>query len=167
MAFTPSSSRTPTLAAVLTAGNETTGIDIFGELGSADNARLSLGTGALASAALAGKSGAAGAAGGNATLTGGAADNFGKNGAEAQALRATVAAHGRLKLITDNSSGAAGRALCPDGSGALLWAGVPSAAGVPAGAPNGTPPFAYDTTAVTGGFYFWNGAAWVKIATIL
>lgn len=41
-------------------------------------------------------------------------------------------------------------------------------AGVPAGAPTGAElPLAYDTTAVTGGFYFWNTAAWVKVATIL
>ncbi len=41
-------------------------------------------------------------------------------------------------------------------------------AGVPAGAPSASEvPFAYDTTLVTGGFYFWNGAAWVKVAVIL
>lgn len=45
--------------------------------------------------------------------------------------------------------------------------GVSTAAGVPAGAPTGTLPFRYDSTAVTGGMYFWNGAAWVKITTIL
>jgi hypothetical protein len=43
-------------------------------------------------------------------------------------------------------------------------------AGVPAGAPV-TPelPLAYDTTPVTGGFYFFNyaGPAWVKVSTIL
>lgn len=45
---------------------------------------------------------------------------------------------------------------------------VRTGAGVPAGAPTTTElPLAYDTTAVTGGFYYWNGAAWVKVATIL
>ena len=45
---------------------------------------------------------------------------------------------------------------------------IPMAAGVPGGAPAaGTLPLACDPTAVTGGFYFWNGAAWVKVATIL
>jgi len=44
---------------------------------------------------------------------------------------------------------------------------VRSAAGVPSGAPTGTElPIAADTTAVTGGLYFWTGAAWTKIATI-
>lgn len=41
------------------------------------------------------------------------------------------------------------------------------AAGVPAGAPTTTElPIAVDTTAVTGGIYAWNGAAWVQAATI-
>lgn len=45
---------------------------------------------------------------------------------------------------------------------------VRSAAGVPAGAPTTTElPLAYDSTAVTGGFYFWTGAAWTKVATIV
>lgn len=48
-----------------------------------------------------------------------------------------------------------------------LEGGVIVASGVPSGAPAGKLPFAYDTTAVTGGFYFWNGSAWVKVATIL
>lgn len=41
------------------------------------------------------------------------------------------------------------------------------AAGVPAGAPAGTEiPVAFDSTAVTGGVYYWTGAAWVKGGTI-
>lgn len=41
------------------------------------------------------------------------------------------------------------------------------AAGVPAGAPSGTElPIAFDSTAVTGGVYYWSGAAWVKGGTI-
>lgn len=46
---------------------------------------------------------------------------------------------------------------------------VRHAAGVPAGAPNfagGELPIAFDSTAVTGGMYFWDGAAWVKASTI-
>lgn len=51
---------------------------------------------------------------------------------------------------------------------AIAAASVRTAAGVPAGAPvAGEVPFAYNSTAVTGGFYYWNGAAWVKVATIL
>jgi hypothetical protein len=33
------------------------------------------------------------------------------------------------------------------------------------GAPTGLP-LAFDSTAVTGGLYVWNGAAWVKVSTI-
>jgi hypothetical protein len=41
---------------------------------------------------------------------------------------------------------------------------IRSAAGVPAGAPTPTEiPFAIDTTAVTGGLYYWSGSAWVKL----
>ena len=41
------------------------------------------------------------------------------------------------------------------------------AAGVPAGAPATTElPIAFDSTAVTGGVYYWTGAAWVKGGTI-
>ncbi len=60
-----------------------------------------------------------------------------------------------------------------DGAGAVAYQAVPvstvrTAAGVPSGAPvAGEAPLAEDTTAVTGGFYYWNGAAWVKVATIL
>lgn len=53
---------------------------------------------------------------------------------------------------------------------AIAAAVIRTAAGVPAGAPSAAAnelPFAYDTTAVTGGFYYWNGAAWVKVATII
>lgn len=51
---------------------------------------------------------------------------------------------------------------------AIAATSVRTAAGVPTGAPvAGEVPFAYNTTAVTGGFYYWNGAAWVKVATIL
>lgn len=44
---------------------------------------------------------------------------------------------------------------------------VRSGAGVPSGAPTGTElPIAVDTTAVTGGVYFWDGANWVLAASI-
>lgn len=49
----------------------------------------------------------------------------------------------------------------------LLTPTVRIAAGVPAGTPVSPElPLAVDTTAVTGGIYAWNGAAWVKAATI-
>lgn len=45
---------------------------------------------------------------------------------------------------------------------------VRHAAGVPSGAPTGTEaPLAFDSTAVTGGLYFWDGAAWVKCSAAL
>ena len=41
------------------------------------------------------------------------------------------------------------------------------AAGVPSGAPTGTEiPIAFDSTAVSGGVYYWTGSAWVKGGTI-
>jgi len=44
---------------------------------------------------------------------------------------------------------------------------VRHAAGVPSGAPTaGEAPVAFDSTASTGGLYFWTGAAWVKGSTI-
>ncbi len=44
---------------------------------------------------------------------------------------------------------------------------VRTAAGVPSGAPTGTElPIAFDTTAVSGGLYAWNGAAWVQASVI-
>ena len=47
------------------------------------------------------------------------------------------------------------------------WVTLRMGAGVPSGAPSGTEmKFAIDTTAVTGGLYYWNGSAWVLIVTI-
>ena len=41
---------------------------------------------------------------------------------------------------------------------------IRSAAGVPSGAPTPTEiPFAIDTTAVSGGLYYWSGSAWVAL----
>lgn len=44
---------------------------------------------------------------------------------------------------------------------------IRAAAGVPAGAPSGSElPVAVDTTATSGGLYYWTGAAWVQISVI-
>jgi hypothetical protein len=44
---------------------------------------------------------------------------------------------------------------------------IRAAAGVPSGAPTGTEArIAVDTTAVSGGIYYWSGSAWVKAATV-
>lgn len=78
----------------------------------------------------------------------------------------------RLRTIDPggaNTTGAAGDFLWPDGVTGLVLGPpiVRAAAGVPAGAPiAGELPIAVDTTAVTGGVYFWTGAAWVQAATI-
>jgi hypothetical protein len=114
-----------------------------------------------------GAGGIAGQNGADAAVTGGEADDGGKQPAYVVATGATVAAHGVLEVGTGGAGGSAGQSLNPDGSGGLVYGGIPSAAGVPSGAPDGLPPWKYDTTAVSGGMYFWNGAAWVKITTIL
>jgi hypothetical protein len=97
------------------------------------------------------------------TLAGGQA--AGGSGAEVDIYGATATDPGHLGLYADGTFGSPGQALVTDGSYAT-WQGIQVAAGVPTGDPTGMP-FAYDTTAVTGGFYFWDGAAWVKVATIL
>lgn len=107
-------------------------------------------------------------AGGNVELIGGTGDAGNDQGAEIALYGGVGDGNpGRASLTTDGSLGASGQALVSDGSSQLVYGGVISAAGVPSGAPDGSLPFAYDTTAITGGFYFWNGSSWVKIATIL
>lgn len=103
--------------------------------------------------------------GGNATLTAG--DNGPRIGGQVSASGATNADSGRVAVSTRGVGGQSGQALVSDGAGALIYGGVSVGAGVPGGAPAGSLPFAFDTTPVSGGFYFWNGAAWVKIAAIL
>ncbi len=80
--------------------------------------------------------------------------------------KTTLATDGRLKVHASASDGIAGQALVSNGAGFTVWGSLIIAAGVPAGAPNGKLPFAIDTTAITGGLYYWNSAAWVKIVTI-
>jgi hypothetical protein len=72
-------------------------------------------------------------------------------------------------VLTDQSDGVAGEALVATGGGTprVVYGGLTIAAGVPAGAPTGKLPIAIDTTAVTGGAYYWNGAAWVKFANAI
>lgn len=92
----------------------------------------------------------------------------------AKTVKATLTTKGDIYAASAASTparvavGAAGTALVASSGAAsgVAWGGVQVAAGVPSGAPTGLP-FAYDTTAVTGGFYFWNGAAWVEIAAII
>lgn len=111
---------------------------------------------------------AQGSGGGDASLEGGGSAGFAHSGGGFLARGATAGAEGRVLARSFGSFGAAGEALVPDGTvdSTLVWGGVIVAAGVPAGAPNGKLPIAVDTTAVSGGIYVWNGAAWVKAATI-
>jgi hypothetical protein len=106
--------------------------------------------------------------GGDNQVEGGTAGSGGKSPGAWTARGATVAAHGRVKALSNGTNGAVGEVLVPDGLGLgdLVFGGLIIAAGVPAGAPDGKLPIAIDTTAVTGGIYGWNGAAWVKAATI-
>jgi len=102
-----------------------------------------------------------------------------KAGAAASGTSATVggptftpiglAVHDIDGELHSDAGGAAGEALVVDttAGGQPVWGGIYAiAAGVPSGAPDGALPIAVDTTAVTGGIYVWDGAAWVKAATI-
>lgn len=114
-----------------------------------------------------GGSAGAGEVGGDIIFTAGEGDNGATTGVRFQAQGGQVGAAGKMALRTSNSYGLSGQAIVSDGNSELVYGGVRVAAAVPVAAPDGYLPFAYDTTAVTGGFYFWNGAAWVKVANIL
>ncbi len=82
------------------------------------------------------------------------------------ATASSVAAH--LAVHDGTGVGTDGQRLVSDGTYAV-WSTqtVRFAAGVPSGAPTGAElPIAFDSTAVTGGVYYWNGSAWVKGGTI-
>lgn len=120
-------------------------------------------------ATLVGGLGGAGQPGGPAYLSGGSADADGAQGAAVTAANATPGVYGRLTFYTDNDNGSGDAVPTSDGAGGVLWRPlVPRiAAGVPSGAPGpGEARIAIDTTAVSGGIYGWNGAAWVKGASI-
>jgi hypothetical protein len=80
---------------------------------------------------------------------------------------------GQVEINSFGQNGNAGEVLVSSGNATthsnngVAWGGVITAAGAPSGQPDAMLPFAFDTTAVTGGFYYWNGSSWVKIATIL
>lgn len=157
---------TPTLAEVLVAGNDPGGTAIEGApSASTSGAVVNVQPGASGGwfNALGGNNAAGSGDGGTAEIVGGASASY--NGASVAAGGATPAGHGRASVYTNDSDGNPGQVLTSDGTYAT-WKGVQVAAAVPSGAPTGNG-FAYDTTAVTGGFYFWNGSAWVKVANIL
>lgn len=117
-------------------------------------------------ATLFGGSGLAGAGGASATLQGGSGDNGNDTGAAIGAGAGDGAGNpGTIQAVTGGSFGMVGQALVATGLGPVLYGGVQVAAAPPAGDPTGLP-LAVDTTAVTGGLYVWNGAAWVKVSTI-
>jgi hypothetical protein len=183
----PGSSTTPTLADVLDTDNdaESTGIDNLGDttldgniiargnlilgINNGDAPALSLPNDLAGHAVVRGGSPGAAVAGGAASLEAGAGSAFGSNGAAVVAGggNADGVTPGRLIFSTADSVGTAGQALVSDGANKSVWGGLTIAAGVPAGAPNGKLPFAIDTTAVTGGAYYWNGSAWVKFANAI
>jgi hypothetical protein len=76
----------------------------------------------------------------------------------------------KLVTIAAGVSGTAGQFLgSGPTAGDTVWLTplVRHAAGVPSGAPTaGELPLAFDSTAVSGGMYFWDGSAWVKASTI-
>jgi hypothetical protein len=119
--------------------------------------------------AIQGADGGSGAAGGVVTIRAGAGDD-GNDEASVLILQGGNGSGlaGKAVLITNDSVGTSGTALVSDGDGKLVYGGIQILSGVPSGAPNGTFPFAYDTTAITGGLYIWDvGSGWIKVATIL
>lgn len=175
---------TPTLAEVLFAGNDADGTDIL-NMGSGttangltlegpltlNNQSIDMGGGSIANAV-----GIDNVGGGITTLSitldgddGGIAMGGDKvtgmgdpEDAQDGATKAYVDAHS-----PDPDAAAAGQVVASDGAVAAYVLAVQTSAGVPTGAPASSAGFAYDTTAVTGGFYYWNDVAWVKVATIL
>lgn len=78
------------------------------------------------------------------------------------------------EYATLDTSGALAQSMTVAALSALLSAiaddGIPNGSGVPSGSPssNGWPlPWYKDNTAVTGGLYHWDSAAWVEDAVIL
>lgn len=66
-------------------------------------------------------------------------------------------------FLADNTFGTA--ALDCAGLPVIHAAPIQIAAGVPSGAPTSLP-FAFDSTAVTGGLYIWDGTVWVQVSVI-
>lgn len=117
---------------------------------------------------LVGKNGTgAGSVGSPITLTGGNSGNGGGGAAIVVEGGDAAGNNGRLTVLTDNTPPDAGLALVGTSDGHLVLGSIIISAGVPSGAPDGSLPLAFDTTAVTGGFYYWSGSAWVKVSNIL
>lgn len=103
--------------------------------------------------------------GGDAVLAGGNGDAGNDDPGYVTAHGGTPGQSGRVTVKSNAARGVAGQALVSDGGTFTVWGGVQIAAAVPMGAPTGLP-LAVDTTAVTGGLYVWNGAAWVKVSAL-
>jgi hypothetical protein len=113
--------------------------------------------------------GGPGQTGGDAILSGGAGDVGGsvQDGASIQALGGAVGLPGDLLVRTRGSLGVNGQALVADDSSGehrATWGGVQTGSGAPSDPPAGFLPLYIDTTAVTGGLYIWDGAAWVQVS---
>lgn len=149
----------------------TNGARVKGDLTTVNGTALELQAGLGATAYLYGAIGGAAAAGGEVAIIGGGGDQGAQDAAELRVDGGGASIPGKLQVYTAGSAGAAGQALVGSGgSGSAartVWGSIIVAAGVPSGAPDGKLPIAYDTTAVSGGTYLWNGSDWVKVATIL
>lgn len=107
---------------------------------------------------------------GDAGITGGSI-MAGNTGADVTAGGATAGAHGKLSVRTNGATGLVGSALVRGAiaePGAVVYGGVIFAAGPPVDPPEGSLPFAVDTTPVTGGLYAWNRTSgqWVKVSAL-
>lgn len=159
----------------ITSGNATTS---FGAYAVAGNAAVSLSATVTTLGDASANTTATSTTAGNATATATAtaADGVATsgivavNGAHTTSVIATSdETGGALEIKIDGDVGAAGQFVGVGVEGTALWQTplVRHAAGVPTGAPGVAElPFAFDSTAVTGGLYFWDGAAWVKCSTI-
>lgn len=159
------------IGATVTASISSSGTSILGTgAGGATDANVTFTTpeaGTGPSVNVYGGDGGATGEGGSATLAGG----YGRGTSEAASVQAyggdaDGVTAGRLAVYTAGAIGASGQALVSGGDNRAVWGGLTIAAGVPAGAPAGKFPIAFDTTAVTGGAYYWNGSAWVKFANL-
>jgi hypothetical protein len=153
------------------------GADVDGPTGGTGNVNLLLlhapsgSTGIGKNVSYDASDGASGFGGGQARIGGGDGDGGTYFRSLVVAQGGTAVGHGYVYCYSGASFGEAGEALVsgPVGSDGIdaSWGGIRVAAEVPFAAPEGYLPFAMDTTAVTGGMYYWNGSAWVKFTVIL
>jgi hypothetical protein len=169
------SGATPTLAAVLTVGNDTGGATITNDrTGAAVVASLPLRAvadgGSLAESYLQSESG--GLRAGIDIDSDGTDAYINMNVLGGAGAFVQVESEGgvdNIVLRDATTMGSAAQLLGSSGTGKAVWQTplVRIAAGVPSGAPGVAElPIAFDSTPSTGGAYVWNGAAWAKVSVI-